>query len=896
MAFPQLRLRTIIPATVIGIFLPIGMVIIGLIYSESLSDLEKKSERDFARQLTELSLDLDRVDEDASRNEAQRLLSSAGAGEGIVHISLVGKDGKIIASTHFDWIGKPIGSVWDQFDPHVFQGLFQGSTLKIFPHKSGAGFTGYHFTKLREHSDKYIRSTIQGALVGVYDYSRTRMALEKRLRDKAALYLVALLCSAGLITFLLIRLISIPIERLGDFVASLDRTSFDKEVDPSGTSEVRSLGAAINSMSRALRVYHENIEEEIRERKSAEFVLQRFRSALDSSADAVYVINPETMMFIDMNRTAYESLGYTRDELLSMGPHEIKPLLTRGELANTFAVLTEHAGTQKFETLHTRKDGSQFTVEVLLRGMKDDTQAPIVIASVRDIDQRKANEETLRKLSQAIQQAGEAVMITDRNALIEYVNPAFTEITGYQPEDIIGKTPAVLKSSAQEPSFYKDLWDTIAGGRIWHGTLIDKKKDGSFYPALMSVAPIHNESGEITHYVSIQQDMTDYKKMEEQFLQAQKMEAIGTLVGGIAHDFNNMLAAIQGNVYLARREFGNQTKLDDRMDNIEQLGTHAADMVKQLLTFARKDRVRMNTLSLNAFIKEVFKLVRSTVPENIELVCDPCEEELIIDGDATQLQQVLMNLLNNARDAISHVPQPKISCSLRPFVATADFKKAHPEIKGERFAVLNVSDNGEGIEEAHLQKVFEPFFTTKRVGEGTGLGLAMVYGAVQSHRGTIEVESEQGKGTAFHMYLPLIDGAGNALQEKDRSIIQGQGETILLVDDEDSMRSTTEEVLLSLGYKVLSAADGEQALEMFAARQHDISLVITDVVMPKMGGVDLAKAVRLLNKKVPIIFATGYAKDQVMTAGDQVEKSTTISKPFAFDQLSQLLRKLMASD
>jgi len=499
----------------------------------------------------------------------------------------------------------------------------------------------------------------------------------------------------------------------------------------------------------------------------------------------------------------------------------------------------------------------------------------------------------LQKMSQAMQQAGESVLITDRNGIIEYVNPACAKITGYTPEEMIGQTPSMFKSSVQDPAFYKELWDTVTSGEVWNGTLIDRRKDGSFYPALMSVAPIHNDSGEITHYVSIQQDMTEYKRMEEQFLQAQKMEAIGTLVGGIAHDFNNMLAAIQGNVYLSRRNLEGQPAIAKRLDNIELLGIRAAEMVNQLLTFARKDRVKMKSLSFNAFLREAYNLARASIPENIELICDTCEEPLIIHGDATQLQQVLMNLVNNARDAVSQMDQPRVSCSLTPFVATDVFHKKHPDSKETEFAVLTVRDNGSGIKKEHLHKVFEPFFTTKSVGQGTGLGLAMVYGAVRSHAGIIEVESELGAGTVIRIYLPLKVGVEKPTRKKESVSMQGRGETILLVDDEESMRDTTGEVLNSLGYKILSAGDGEDALELFRAHQAEISLVLTDVVMPKMGGFDLARSIRQYDQTMPIIFATGYDKGQVMSLEDQMSGSVVISKPFSFEEISQLIRTMI---
>jgi len=595
---------------------------------------------------------------------------------------------------------------------------------------------------------------------------------------------------------------------------------------------------------------------------------------------------------IDVNAAFANIIGYTVEETLKLTYWEITPEKYADNEQQQLEILekTGHYGPYEKEYIH--KDGHFIPVSlnglILERGHEH-----YIWSSVENISERKEAERKTNTLLQAVQQAGEAVMITDRDAVIEYINPAFSTITGYSPEEILGKTPAVLKSTAQEPAFYKELWDTITRGEVWQGKLIDKRKDGSFYPALMSISPIHNDGGEITHYVAIQQDMSDYKKMEDQFLQAQKMEAIGTLVGGIAHDFNNMLGAMQGNVYLARRKLEDQPEVADRLDTIEQLGMRSAEMVKQLLTFARKDRMRMISFSLNAFLKEVFTLVQTVIPENVTFDCDHCEEELIIHGDATQLQQALMNLLNNARDAVAHVGQPRILCKLGSYTATADFLTAHPEVKGKAFAVLTVRDNGDGIKKANLEKVFEPFFTTKGVGEGTGLGLAMVYGTVQSHGGTLEVESKLGVGTAFHVYLPLTDEDRDTLQEKEKSIVQGRGETVLIVDDEASMRSATCDVLESLGYKVLSAGDGEEALEMFRAHQNQISLVITDVVMPVMGGVDLARSIRLLDKKMPIIFVTGYDKDQAMSAEDRIEQSSIIMKPFPPAELSQCIRRLI---
>jgi len=892
MPLSRLKLRTIIPVTVISIFLPLGIFIIGLTYTESLSDLKQSSRDEFSRKLSDLSLRLDHVGEDGNLIEAQRLLSAAGAADGIQHLSLVGTDKKIIASTHFAWIGKPVDSVWNQFDSKLFESLFHGSTHEIISDQAGTGYYAYHFTKLRGQPGQHIRAVTQAALVGAFDYKKSRVTLERRLRQKATFYFIALLASAGLITVLFIRLISRPVERLSKFVASFDDTAFGSQVNITGSFEMHTLGVAVNSMSATLKTYHEQIAAEISERKHTEAVLRRFRSALDSSADSVYIIDSEKMLFIDLNRTAHESLGYSKEEMLSMGPHDIKPHSNKNEMTGLIAEVAASGETRSFETIYQRKDGSRFPVEVFLRATQEENRQPVVIASVRDITARKANQAELRKLSQAIQQAGEAVMITDIHAVIEYVNPTFTRITGYTAEEAIGNTPSMLKSSAQDPQFYKDLWATITRGDIWQGTLTDRKKDGSFYPALMSIAPIHDDTGKTTHYLSIQQDMSAYKKLEEQLLQAQKMEAIGTLVGGIAHDFNNILAGITGNAFLAKKRLDDGRPMHTNIDTITTLSYRGADMIKQLLTFARKGSVRMVPVSLNTFLQEGHRLARTAIPESTAFRLEICPEELTIDGDVTQLQQLIMNLSNNARDAVAGIAHPKIICSLQQFTADDTFIAAHPETEISNFALITVCDNGPGILPEHLNKIFEPFFSTKSVGQGTGLGLSMAYGCVQMHGGTIDVESEPGSGTAFHIYLPLIKATATPSAESS-PIVSGRGEMILLVDDEACMLETSGEVLRSMSYDVLEAIDGEQALALFMMHKADIALIITDIVMPKMGGVDLAKAVRALDADIPIIFATGYDKEHAFSGKATIDQSIIVNKPFSFELLSQHIRRLL---
>jgi len=510
--------------------------------------------------------------------------------------------------------------------------------------------------------------------------------------------------------------------------------------------------------------------------------------------------------------------------------------------------------------------------------------------------EKKISEERLRKLSQAVEQSAESVIITNKEGAIEYVNAAFTTITGYLPEEALGNNPRILKSGNQTAEYYKRLWSTITKGETWHSTVIDRRKDGSQYPAMMTISPIVDKRGEITHYVGIQQDMTDHDVLEEQFRQAQKMEALGTLIGGIAHDFNNILTGITGNISIAIHDMQEFPEVTAKLQIAENLGFDAAEMIKQLMAFSRKGLIKMKPFGLISFIEDISALVKTSIPENITFRLEHCNEELVIKGDPTQLQQVLMNMLNNARDAVEGVSEATVLLKIEEFEADEDFINKRPEIDGRLFAHLIVEDNGSGISKTNKAHLFEPFFTTKEVGLGTGLGLSMAYGAIQSHRGTIEVESTLGKGTSFHIYLPLIEERKIDLTSVETiETVSGNGELILIVDDNADVRHAIKDILNRLNYKVLEASDGLEAVDVVTANGDDISLIIMDVVMPRLGGVAAVERIRKICPETKVIFSTGYDKDETLKNDMPSDGHIVLSKPYNFAQLSQMIRSQLDS-
>ncbi len=506
----------------------------------------------------------------------------------------------------------------------------------------------------------------------------------------------------------------------------------------------------------------------------------------------------------------------------------------------------------------------------------------------------KQTEANLHILSSSVEQANEAIIITDKQGIIEYVNPAFVKLTGYNKQDVLGKNPSILQSGIHDKIFYSKLWTDLAAGIAWQGRIVDQKKDGSCYPAMLTISPIKNAKGEITHYVGSQQDLREYEHLEEQFHQAQKMEALGTLVGGIAHDFNNSLAAISGNAYLAKLAVEGNPEATRMLDTIETLSFRSAAMIKQLLAYSRKDMKSMNPMNLSSFLKEAIKIHKVSLPENIKLELNIEDVSLMVQGDIGQSQQVIMNLINNAKDAVQDSAEPAITVSLTRFETDAAFRQQHPELKEDSFACIGIKDNGHGINGENLGLVFDPFFTTKEVGKGTGLGLSMAYGAIKSHGGIITIESDLPCGTQFNVLLPLLAAEQTEMpaDHSNERLLRGT-ETILVVDDEPSVVETTRAVLQSLGYTVLIAGNGQEAVALYQSQQHNIDLLIMDVVMPELSGIEAAKAIRQLNPQVKIIFATGYDRSNSLDGKAAMHSETVISKPFSAGSISRLIRSVL---
>lgn len=501
-------------------------------------------------------------------------------------------------------------------------------------------------------------------------------------------------------------------------------------------------------------------------------------------------------------------------------------------------------------------------------------------------------EETQQMLSAAVEQAAESVMITDTQDTILYINPAFEQISGYSRDEVLGQTPALLKSGKHDARFYDELWQTISAGQVWHGCFVNRKKDGSLYTEEATITPVRNRAGDIVNYVAVKRDVTRELQLEDQFRQAQKMEAVGRLAGGIAHDFNNLLTVILLSARVLGRGLRPEDPLWPNVQIIQETGQRATNLTRQLLTFSRREIVEPQVVDLNQVVGGLDRMLQRLIGEDIGLVVCSAPDLWPVLLDPTQIEQVIVNLAVNARDAMPG--GGKLTIEMANTVLDEAYAATHLEVKPGEYVMLAISDTGVGMDDQVKACLFEPFFTTKERGWGTGLGLATVFGIVKQSHGHIWVYSEVGQGTTFKIYLPRVTGGRPSPVRPPQQPAAARGaETLLLVEDEPLVRQMTRDILLSLGYRVLAAGDGAEALQVAAAQQGPIQLLLTDVVMPRMSGKELADQLRSGRPEMRVLYTSGYADNAIMHHGVLAEGAHFLSKPYEAEALARKVRAVL---
>jgi PAS domain S-box-containing protein len=636
-------------------------------------------------------------------------------------------------------------------------------------------------------------------------------------------------------------------------------------------------------------ILRKRVEEELRQNE------KRFRSFIESAPDAIFVQTKGCFTYV--NKATQELFGVDSPDSLLGTP-----------VGEHFHPSDQEAVKQRIHQLNVaknpvpgreekciRQDGSIVSVEVSAVPIRYENEDGALVFA-RDLTERLKTEQEKARLFTAIEQAAASVVITSADGTIEYVNPAFEKITGYTMSEVFGKNPKLLQSGKHDKAFYDNLWATVSGGDVWNGRIVNRRKDGSLVYEEGAISPVRDSHGKIVNYVQVTQDVTKEVELQNQLVQAQKLEAIGTLAGGIAHDFNNVIFAITGFTELAMLDMPPDSRARSNLERVMEAARRSGDMVKQILAFSRHGETEITTLDLSPLLKEALKFLRGAIPSTIE-INQKIEPDLgKILGDPTQIHQVLMNLCVNASHAIKD-GKGIISVELAEVELDADFTGKNPPLVPGKHLRLTVADTGSGIPLEIVEKIFDPYFTTKEAGKGTGLGLSVVHGIVQKHNGAITLNSEPGTGSTFDVFLPVIENEQPRAKEDTQTNIDLTGkEHVLIVDDDYQLLEMYERQLKRLGYEVTCSSNPEEALELFQRDPRRFDLVITDLTMPKMTGIELAKELSSIRPGIPIILCSGVSQVVSDSESKLAGIQTVIYKPIRRQKIAQTIRNAMDTE
>jgi len=610
-----------------------------------------------------------------------------------------------------------------------------------------------------------------------------------------------------------------------------------------------------------------------------------------TKADGLIVTDQDTI--IKVNHALERMLGYCAQELLGRTILDIAGMnaadLDRAR--HMIADLYTLNFVKNRQFVWQKKDGSECSVEINFTLLKNaDGQPRGSVCEVRDISEYRRSDEERTRLIAAMEQTSESIMIFDRDGSIQYCNAALEDLTGYTREELTGKSYTTTSEDAESGQFYKGLLDYVSTGAVWQGRFSPTVSDGTRREYETTISPVRDREGAIDSFVSIGRDVTREVVMEKQLSQAQKMEAIGTLAGGIAHDFNNILTAVIGYTELSLREASEDSGLASRLNQVLKAGNRARDLVKQILAFSRcSESEVLRPVRFKSVLEEVLLMMRSTLPTTIDIKTQILTDAIVI-ADPTQLHQIVMNLCSNAGHAMS-ASDGILTVMLREENVDTGLAREQSVSPGA-YACLEISDTGKGIAPESLDHIFEPFYTTKGKGEGTGMGLAVVHGIVNSCNGFVKVTSSVGRGTTFQVFLP-VEAAQAPETEVLPESLPGGAERILFIDDEPDIVELADEMLTALGYRVTATHKSQKALEIFEKTPRDFDLVITDRTMPKMTGLELAGHMRALRPEIPIILCSGYGLDLEEESIQGREISAALAKPLSFKNVAETIRTVL---
>ena len=662
-----------------------------------------------------------------------------------------------------------------------------------------------------------------------------------------------------------------------------------------GSTFIANANATILHDETGKKVGYQSSVQDITDRKKAEEMLQesekKYRTLLETTSEGCWMIGPERKT-MEVNESLCKMLGYSQDEIIGKTPFDF----VDDENRKIFVEQTSKISTtphRSYEITLKKKNGKDLPTYFNATTIRD--ESGVVqgsFALITDVTEKKQIEEERNRLAVCIEQSVESVFITDRDGRIQYINPAFERVTGYSREETIGQTPRILKSGKHDALFYKQMWHTLTSGNTWHGRITNRKKDGSFYETEATISPISDKSGRITNFVSIKRDITDQIALEAQLQRAQKMEAIGALAGGVAHDLNNVLSGIVSYPELLLLDLPEDSPLRKPILTIQTSGQKAADIVQDLLTLARRGVVATEVVNLNQVINSYLKSPEceklkefhpdTKIKTNLETYL------LNIMGSSVHLSKTVMNLVSNATKAMPDGGNIFISTESRYIDRPIG---GYDEVEEGDYVVLTVSDTGVGIPTEDLERIFEPFYTKKKMGRsGTGLGMAVVWGTVKDHKGYIDIQSVEGKGTTFTFFFPVT----RKELAKDKAPVSikdymGKGESILIVDDVKEQRDIASSILSELGYSVSSVSSGEEAVEYL--KNYSADLLLLDMIMdPEIDGLETYKRILEFHPAQKAIIASGFSETDRVKEAQKLGAGKYIKKPYTLEKIGMAVK------
>lgn len=677
-------------------------------------------------------------------------------------------------------------------------------------------------------------------------------------------------------------------------VTVLPQTIKRGEIEEALKKAAQFFSESIAPFEMTLRGFHDSITELYNLNKILEQSEMKFRSVVQAANDAI-ISGKSNGDIISWNKCAETMFGYFEGEVIDkpltiLIPERLRYTLSR-RLERLMSTGESEYNKKMFESYGRKKDSSEFPIEISIAAWKTE-EGTFYTCIIRDITERKRAQEKISERASLLNITHDAIAVRDLEHRLTYWNKGAEKLYGWTEDEIKGKNANELLYKKESPGLMEARKTVIEKGK-WAGELRQVTKDGKEIVVDSRWVLTYDREGAPKSILIINTDITEKKKFEAQFLRAQRMDSLGTLAGGIAHDLNNILTPIMLSLQILKEECPDEDKRK-MVDILERNTMRGADLIKQVLLFARGAEGERRTVQVAYIISEIEKVTKETFPKSIEVRFSICAGLWQVTGDATQLYQVLMNLCVNARDAM---PEGGIlAISAENLFIDENHKRMNIEAKIGPYIVITVTDTGTGIPPEILDKVFEPFFTTKARGKGTGLGLSTSIGIIKSHSGFIEVNSEVGKGTTFKVYLPSAATTGTQkIKAQELNPHTGNGEAILVVDDEASIREVTNMILETNGYRVIMAANGAEAISLYKEKGPEIKIVLMDMAMPVMDGYSCIQALLKINPEIKIIAVSGLIeKESFSKVAKQV--NTFLKKPYSAEELLNTIKDISGSN